>query len=308
MGAPIVYRSDDVGAPVCDGQRGSVIALLKACLVDGYGTKAAAGWTMPFVNVDASQAAFRNDSVVGTGMFLQVDNTAAATNLVTIMAFETMTDSATGTSPFASTGIYYHRVSGTADAVARPWVVIADNRIVYIMSYGGAASPLVGDPVTYGTQFTVFGDIISNLSPDPYGCIFAASNSYYYSAYIAGMLRPTSTNGVTGCFFARNAAGDLADAKTNLVSGGGPGGDIIGQLGAPFGPTVPHMISRPYLSDQVAYSMRGYLPGLWGPCHAYPYAHLDTVVLDGKTMLALVVGKYNIKAMILIDVGATFRP
>jgi hypothetical protein len=40
-------RSTDAGAPVSSGTVGSLIGLLDACLVNGYGTKAGAGLTIP---------------------------------------------------------------------------------------------------------------------------------------------------------------------------------------------------------------------------------------------------------------------
>ena len=38
-----VYRSDDAGAPNLTGAAGSLIAILDAVLVNGYGAKPAAG-------------------------------------------------------------------------------------------------------------------------------------------------------------------------------------------------------------------------------------------------------------------------
>jgi len=43
MGVPTLFRSDDTGAPTLSGTEGSLIDVLKACLVDGYGAKAALG-------------------------------------------------------------------------------------------------------------------------------------------------------------------------------------------------------------------------------------------------------------------------
>ena len=48
-----VYRSTDAGAPLLTNSNGSLIAVLKACLVDGYGSKASAGWTAPFLRTAA---------------------------------------------------------------------------------------------------------------------------------------------------------------------------------------------------------------------------------------------------------------
>ena len=43
-----IYRSTDASPPVLNGTAGSLRALLLACLVDGYGAKAAAGWAETF--------------------------------------------------------------------------------------------------------------------------------------------------------------------------------------------------------------------------------------------------------------------
>ena len=52
-----VYRWDDASAPVLTGEVGKLAALLKACLVTGYGSKTAAGWSNPYsaTNVDNKQ-------------------------------------------------------------------------------------------------------------------------------------------------------------------------------------------------------------------------------------------------------------
>ena len=47
-----IYKSTDSGAPTLTGQAFSLISLLLACLVDGYGSKAAAGWTKPYTGTN----------------------------------------------------------------------------------------------------------------------------------------------------------------------------------------------------------------------------------------------------------------
>ena len=47
-----VYQSTDTSAPVLTGVAGSLIALLDAVLVAGYGTQTAAGWTKPFNGIN----------------------------------------------------------------------------------------------------------------------------------------------------------------------------------------------------------------------------------------------------------------
>ena len=49
MGAPTIYRSDDPGAPVTTGDvKNGLYNVLRACLVDGYGAKPAAGWSVVY--------------------------------------------------------------------------------------------------------------------------------------------------------------------------------------------------------------------------------------------------------------------
>ena len=45
-----LYQSSDVGAPIFYGTSGSLVDLLDACLVNGYGSKSGAGWIKPFPN------------------------------------------------------------------------------------------------------------------------------------------------------------------------------------------------------------------------------------------------------------------
>lgn len=66
-----LYRSLDVGAPeLSDSTAGSLITILRACLVDGYGSRTAAGWTMPFSDLPNNKAAFQSVS----GDSVQIDD------------------------------------------------------------------------------------------------------------------------------------------------------------------------------------------------------------------------------------------
>ncbi|AHK11754.1 hypothetical protein S144_40 [Shewanella sp. phage 1/44] len=69
MGLPVtVYRWDDVGAPqLIDRKPSEIIDVLKKCLVDGYGSKQSAGWTVSFENAGRDQIVFTNDPTKGTG-------------------------------------------------------------------------------------------------------------------------------------------------------------------------------------------------------------------------------------------------
>ncbi|QQX78514.1 hypothetical protein JK628_13075 [Shewanella sp. KX20019] len=81
MGLPVtVFRSTDEGAPVVAPTKPSDwLAIFKACLVDGYGSKQPLGWTLEFEDLVNFKAVFKNDtSVGGSGGALQVQAHAAS--------------------------------------------------------------------------------------------------------------------------------------------------------------------------------------------------------------------------------------
>ena len=148
-----VYKSTDASAPVLTPQPGSVIALLDACLVNGYGAKSAAGWTKPFSGTNA--ACYKQGS--GNNMYLQVDNTVG-TN-AGVRGYETMAGVSTGTGAFpqvASTPVLGWWVHSAVNATATDWIIVATSAAFYIwMNYGQTAS------VFTNSQLYFFGDIVS---------------------------------------------------------------------------------------------------------------------------------------------------
>lgn len=148
-----VYKSTDTSAPVLTGLAGALITVLDAILVTGYGTKAAAGWGKAFTGTNL--AAYRAPS--GARHYLRVDDSASGTHAAGkeafLRAFEAMTAISTGTMPFPTTtqlasGCFV-RKSITADATARPWVCVADERTFYFFAdsgdYSGYASFMFGE-------------------------------------------------------------------------------------------------------------------------------------------------------------------
>lgn len=119
------YRHDDASAPVLDGSTGSLITLLQACLVDGYGDKDPARWTKPLSAT--GRAAFVNNTTDGgTGCYVYVDDNAPSAEgarAASIRTYTTMTDIDTGD---YGTNPVWCRKSATVDSTARPWILWAD--------------------------------------------------------------------------------------------------------------------------------------------------------------------------------------
>jgi len=94
---PSIYTSTDAGAPQLTGQAGSLLALLRAVLVNGYSTgataKAPLGWTQEFSGTN--KAVFRNNPTTGSGYRLRIDDTQARE--ARMRAYTTMTNVDTGT-------------------------------------------------------------------------------------------------------------------------------------------------------------------------------------------------------------------
>lgn len=190
--AVTIYRSTDASAPVLTGQVGTLVALLDACLVTGYGAKAAAGWTKPYTSTNA--AAFRQGGT-GIKMYLQVDDNApngtVGARQARVWGWEGMSaygvsdsiiSSVHGSFPNYSGGEYsLWRKSTTADATARPWIVAADERTVHLYLK-------TGDHATGYWPFT-FGDFYSYISDDDYRCgVFGFGNDSSFPSYYPGTI------------------------------------------------------------------------------------------------------------------------
>ena len=166
----VIYRSTDASAPVLSGTTGALTALLNACLVTGYGSKAAAGWTKPFSGA-AGQEAFRQG---GSGFYWQIDDTGphvtALQREARTRGYETMSAWGTGTGLFPTvaqlaSGIII-RKSATADATARAWIVAADSRTCMLFTAPGDTAGVWSG--------SYFGDFYSYQVGDNYKCMIAA--------------------------------------------------------------------------------------------------------------------------------------
>jgi hypothetical protein len=179
-----VYRSTDASAPTLTGQVGSLVALLDACLVNGYGALTAAGWTKSFSTTN--KAAYRQNATgannTANPMYLYVDDTgpgAGAAREARVCGFETMsaiTPTGTGQFPTAAqsaigVGTLVIRKSTTADATARAWTLVANGQTIYLwIETGDMVAP------TLAAYTFVFGDFKSFKATDLYAVGIIARN------------------------------------------------------------------------------------------------------------------------------------
>ena len=183
-----VYSSADAGSP---GQianaAGTLIAILDACLVNGYGSKAAAGWTKPYAT-STTVAAYKQGA--GTkNRLLRVDDTQAS--YARLVGYEAMTDINTGTGPFPTDvqvggGDYLHKHNGAAGT--RPWFLVADAKSFYFWTQWDTTNTGLNAGMTF------FGEIRSLKAADDYAVMLMAADGVTKNSSIS------ASNDVAGAF------------------------------------------------------------------------------------------------------------
>lgn len=293
-----VYRSTDSSAPVLTGQVGSLVTLLDAVLVNGYGAKSAAGWTKPYSGTN--KAVYRNNSTTGTGSYLRVDdNITSYAYRAYVNGFAAMTGVDTGTDAFPSSTLTYSvwGKSATQDATARPWVIVADKFRFYIFVRGSENGS------DWANGF--FGDIISYKAADAYRAMLAcrystsgvSSLTYQYdelgymishSMGFAGRNSTSLPRDHTGGGSPRTAATHTDAFKVLGPASSNASAFWAGSAGMPYPAGVNNGIFvAPVWVHHPTSIVRGHMPGLWAPLHNRGPADGDTFsgtgALAGKT-------------------------
>ncbi|BDD88864.1 hypothetical protein [Desulfofustis limnaeus] len=297
MATPTVYKWDDGDAPVLNGLVGSFTNLLKKCLVEGYTDKAPAGWTIEFENLDGTTIALRNSHINGTGSFLRI---ADGTIEFSKTGYEFMSSIDTGLGQFDNT--LKTRKSDWADGSAVKWVLIATSTFFHFFVYPSVKTTTATALMTPGnsgqqgslTHFC-FGDFIS-MEDDGFNVALCAGfihrvdgGASYLVARSFGTLGPSfisstlyteylkPTTGIVTPRYLSGQQGPLTLAMTMESPIGGLRSARETGSRALVGPEYRHdgplYLTRPMLMEAPAsYTyrdivVRGYLPGLFFPCH-----------------------------------------
>lgn len=170
MGLPVtIYRSSDAGAPQLGTRKPSeMINILKKCLVDGYGAKVGAGWTIPFVDLAANNIVFRNSPVNGSGSYLNLWAKTAGDvgNDMMFMQAAPFIDSLNPDWSLVA-GATYRNIFCRGQPTHTRWSLYATSACFYLVTYGALTPLNSGGQVAGTTTYmpTVFcGDYI-NLTP-----------------------------------------------------------------------------------------------------------------------------------------------
>lgn len=326
-----IYTSADVGAPPLRGNSpGDLIALLTACLVNGYGSLAGAGWTREFVNVDQTIAAFKQ-GLGSNGMYLRVDDTevvaTTARRSARVVGYETMSDLNTGLpGPFPSNaqvagGLRWPTMSFDSTAyasrnTARPWVLIADEKFFW---FHWSTSPTAN--VRNYREMGFFGDFNSFNPSDAFNtCIsgWAADNNNTTgnpAPPANGTSSMTSTS--AGFYLARS------NDQTTGPTAAGHHGDYV-KVNNSYWATANGGMSYPNAADGSVYLtpiwvheptgpvLRGVLPGMWGFCHSTNTINTNDTFdgqgpMTGKKFSMIVFGQNSQPMNLAVEISQTWR-
>lgn len=270
-----VYRSTDVSAPSMNSDAGSLIAVLDACLVNGYGSKTAAGWTKPY---SGTNLAAYQQGVGGKNMLLRIDDTNST--YAQAVGYETMSDVNTGSGAFPTAaqraaGMYWLKSN---NATNREWIVIADSKRFWFATSWSANTFYANAD---GCSFGFFGNFDSFLAGDAYNVCLAgnigttiASNSL--NAFVTYDWATPSANAAV--YAARSLTQTGQAVPMYLASDGSVGrtSGFSNNATYPDAATGGMRIARVSLHESSGRLARGTLPGYWGIAHYRPGQSGDT--------------------------------
>lgn len=264
-----IYSSADVGAPILNGTSGSMVELLDACLVNGYGSKSPAGWTKPLPNVNnkgcyqlpsgSKQILFVNDSapvsssgqgtrdayVCGCSSIFNLTGSSINHVLPSASAyFPDYTQTYYGVSSTYNPnsarlpqGTIAWRKSTSQDALGRPWVMYADPWTMYLFVNHG-------DNNENFWSFYCFGDIYSHSpTTDKKRCVIGGRAA----AWASTVGYHDWTDMMTCCAFGSSYSSWAAQSWTGI------GGPVVVNKVGPLSLTSNH--SGYHLLNGSAYTM-----------------------------------------------------
>ena len=297
MGAPMVVKWTDGGAPTLSRVASSVIDVLDYCLPQK-------GWTKVFSGTD--KAVYRAGS--GERKFYRVQNDGSFYYSSTsyqycharITAYDSMTDVDTGTGQW---GQRHFNVSNSGTPVPRPWMCIF-NETTFLF-------------VCLPTKTTGVTMASANSNILGFGDTKAALPGNTDRSFIAGtwLSSPATNNCALSCPYStiatgyaklvcnRSLDGSRTALDTGLFNNGGLSGAKDGELypfgrssAAPFAyPYNGEMLyGRPMMDDGSAYTLGDYIPGLFYPCHqGNTLNNWGEYTADSKTLVAVRVVSSN---------------
>jgi hypothetical protein len=303
--AVTLYRSTDGSAPTLSGTAGDLVNVLDKCLVAGYGSQTAAGWTKSFTGTNT--ATFQQGSG-SNSFYLHVNDSgpgAGGAKEARVFGSEAASAVLTGTVLFptaaqAANGIFV-RKSAAADATTRAWRLIADSRTFYMFIDSGDGSALL---------CWAFGEFYSYRPGTDNGrCLLIArpneNNAGISNANEVMDNQCVSQNTISGHYLARDQMGDAGGVACGkmggidlITSGSATNIALQGNVSYKNGADSNIYLSPIRLiTGANGYYIRGHLRGLWH------FGHPISNAADGDTITGA--GSLNGKSFQVVKPAST---
>jgi hypothetical protein len=217
------YKSSDASAPSIARAAGDLITLLDAVLVNGYGSKSAAGWTKEY---SGTNKAVYKQGTGSSGKYLRVvddgtDYCGGAVADIQVSDGASGIDTVTGVSIGATTATYYiHKPDSVANRGS--WVMYADSKAFYLLTQRAPTTAVTDSHVSYSVSF--FGDAISYApTTDAYRFFTLSDQSSSPSSSVPlYSMSTTALGGVPGGFHG-DPSGRWDNGITTYLCSGHPG-------------------------------------------------------------------------------------
>lgn len=291
-----IYKSTDASAPVLgSAAAGGMVALLDACLINGYGANAAAGWTKPFSGTN--QAVYQAPS--GNRRYCMVDDTSAT--MTYFRMFESMTAVTTGTNGTPTNTNAITKPSSTYQY----WELVVSPTTFYLYVWSTSSAPF--DPIRKGSNcygsLMGFGDGLPFNGSDAYCTfLFGSPNSTQVVTQPSAVL--------TSHYLVRPCSQIGTAIQCGKYVAGAPGGaTYLGNGTAMFQYPNPAdgsvMYAPVWLTEPIAGSggARGVMPGIWGPLHNQPLNTGDEFTHGTRTLRCWNV---QVSGQVLIEISDTW--
>ena len=287
MGASFLFTSSDTDAPQLDiSIKGSVVNILKQCLVNGYGTKAPLGWTILFDDPGHYTTVFRNNPQLGSGCCLRVYDNAVGgyTYQYGLRMYSSMDSVDTGINkiPIDNMSLNYSGFSLTPPYIRR-WYLLGDNRGFYFMVHAAQYSytAIVHAHIVY-TWYA--GDVIS-LVPNyqkMFGLFANAGAFHYFGSSCTEKYTDTANVDAQYCMIDRNPITMRHGAVSARIAPLHPyvHSALANESAGIVGATTALWNSVPICSDVCVAipgpTIVGKMPGLFVPIYNYSDASKDS--------------------------------
>lgn len=274
------YFSNDVGSPGSSGAgAGALILMLDACLVNGYGSKPAAGWIK---HVVAANIAVYEPASGLPKKYLRVDATSGTST--TVRAFDALADALANTTslgwPTASQAANGIIIFG--GAFTRRWWLAADEMTFYASLWPDGSGDFSNIPASSsGNTSLAFGQFKTYFPGD-------TNNWFLFGGPSAALTGTLQTAALSNHYTSRNAMGDAPPPSFGKHYLG-----LQNQVGYLNGYSYPdvhtgkiRLQARVRVLESVAGSIlwRGELPGLAFPISSAAGRYFQQI--DGEGALA----------------------